>query len=169
MVFFCPRRYLPEYFKDQFRFATFMISATLVACVLSIYNPLINAFALMLLSVPTVYLLCAELERVKYQDSRVFSLGIRTLVLLVLAIVSWVNDRLFCDFLTSIRVTYLHAVWHILIFLSSYSLCVLFAYFFVETEKPNKVSYKLKYWPRNDYQFIGIPYIAINHQKQLND
>jgi len=165
MIFFCPRRYLPELLKR--RFSSFMLAATAIATTLSVWNPAINAFALMLLTIPTIFMLCNELERLKFKDSKVVALGIRTLILLTCAIVAWLNDRLLCDFYTSIRVTYLHAVWHVLIFLSSYCLCVLFAYFFVESERPN-VRFSLEYWPSKSLQFTGIPYIAI-HRKSYHD
>jgi hypothetical protein len=53
-------------------------------------------------------------------------------------------------------------------FRSSYTLCVLFAYFFVESEKPN-TQFKLSYWPRNELNFTGIPYIEIKRPKTLSD
>lgn len=54
-----------------------------------------------------------------------------------------------------------------LLFRSSYTLCVLFAYFFVESEKPN-TQFCLSYWPRNELNFTGIPYIEIKHPKLID-
>lgn len=94
-----------------------MLTFSVLATILSVWNPAVNAFALMCLALPTFYLLYRELERVKHKDPRVYELGIRTTVVLICAIVIWINDRVFCGFYTSFNVTYLHAIWHILIFL----------------------------------------------------
>jgi alkaline ceramidase len=95
----------------------FSVAATLA----SVYNPIVNAFALMCLVIPTFWLLFKELKRIKQKNNddskKVYLLGVRTVVILTSAIVIWINDRAFCSFYTQIRVTYLHAVWHVLIFL----------------------------------------------------
>lgn len=117
MIFFCPRRYLPNIVRKRVNFAAFMLTFSVLATILSVFDPIVNAFALMLLSLPTFYLLHKELERIKTKDPSVYELGIRTMVVLVCAIVIWINDRIFCNFYTSIHVNYLHALWHILIFL----------------------------------------------------
>lgn len=117
MIFFCPRRYLPNIIKKRVNFTAGMLTFSVLATLLSVWNPAVNAFALMCLALPTFYLLYKELERVKHKDPRVYELGIRTTVVLICAIVIWINDRVFCGFYTSFNITYLHAVWHILIFL----------------------------------------------------
>jgi alkaline ceramidase len=117
MIFFCPRRYLPQIIKKKVNFTACMIFFCVAATILSVWNPVVNAFALMCLALPTFFLLYKELQRVKHKDPRVYELGIRTIVVLSSAIVIWINDRLFCSFYTSVRVTYLHAIWHVLIFL----------------------------------------------------
>ena len=89
-----------------------------------------NAFILLTLGVPTLCLLVMEL---KVEDNlRVISLGRRTITLWVLAVVCWVNDRMFCSWWASVGFPYLHGAWHILIFLASYTAVVLFAYFEVK-------------------------------------
>lgn len=117
MIFFCPRKNLPRLLHTRARFTAFMLFFGTTATLLSIVNPIVNAFALMLLTVPTYYFLFAELNRIKYQDPKAYELGIRTVVISTCAIIIWINDRVFCSFYTSIRVTYLHALWHVLIFL----------------------------------------------------
>lgn len=117
MIFFCPRNYLPHVIKKRFNFTVFMVTFTVLASIATVFNPIVNAFALMSLALPTFYLLFKELERIKEKDPKVYELGLRTVVILIMAIITWINDRLFCNFYVSIQVTYLHAVWHILIFL----------------------------------------------------
>ena len=69
------------------------------------------------------------------KDWRVRSLAIRSAVLWLLAVVFWTNDKFLCDSFWH-KFPYLHSGWHILIFLSAYTACVLFAYFHVLQERP---------------------------------
>lgn len=144
-----------------------MFVFTIAATITSVFYPAANAFALMTLTIPTIYLLYHELNRIKSKDMRVYRLGRRTTIILLIAVFCWFNDRFFCGFYTSIKFPYLHGFWHILIFVSSYAICVLFAYFFVFDEKP-EVGPVLKYWPKNDFE-LGVPYIKIKSQMGFKD
>lgn len=106
-----------------------------------------------------------SLHRVK--DGRVYRLGVRSCAVWLLSVSCWINDRLFCEAWSSINFPYLHGLWHILIFIASYTVCVLFAYFSVSDEKPLQKPV-LKYWPRNDFE-LGIPYVAIQDKETGND
>uniref|UniRef100_A0A8D8JBM8 Alkaline ceramidase n=1 Tax=Culex pipiens TaxID=7175 RepID=A0A8D8JBM8_CULPI len=101
------------------------------------------------------------------QDKRVYRLGVRNTTILMLAIVCWINDRMFCDAWSRVNFPYLHGFWHILIFISAYTACVLFAYFFVSDERPESRP-QLKYWPHNAFE-LGVPYVSISCYKKLND
>lgn len=83
MILFCPRHNLPNFLKNRFIFSTLLLTLSTSASILSVWKPYINAFALMLLIIPTVFLLCSELGRIKYEESDVYSLGIRSLVIMV--------------------------------------------------------------------------------------
>lgn len=96
-----------------------------------------------------------------------YRLGVRNTTILIMAIVCWINDRMFCDTWSRMNFPYLHGFWHILIFISAYPACVLFAYFFVNDERPESRP-TLKYWPRNDFE-LGIPYVSINYDKKFDD
>lgn len=147
--------YLIIFFRRRFVIFLFIFSG--IASILSIYNPAINAFALMFLAVPAFYLIYHHMKMEK--DARVYRLGIRCAVVLSLAIFCWINDRMFCDVWSEMKFPYLHGLWHILIFIAAYTICVLFAYFFVSEEKP-EWGPRLKYWPRNDFE-LCIPYVSI--------
>lgn len=66
---------------------------------------------------------------------------------------------MFCDAWSAIHFPYLHAIWHVLIFLAAYTGLVLYAYFTVRDEKP-ELAPVLRYWPKNEFE-LGIPYVAI--------
>lgn len=145
-----------------------MFIISLIATLMSFYNPAVNAFAMMFFVLPTVYLLYNELSLIKEKETRVYRLGIRTTTILIIAVICWINDRLFCEFYSSIKFPYLHGFWHILIFIASYAICVLFAYFFVRDEFPER-NPVLKYWPRDDFELAGVPYVSIKRPKSLKD
>lgn len=90
---------------------------------------------------------------------RVYRLGLRCGAVWILAVTCWLNDRLFCDTWLNLNFPYLHALWHLFIFIASYTAAVLFAYFSVKEEKPQQLP-TLRYWPRNDFE-LGIPYVTI--------
>lgn len=79
--------------------------------------------------------------------------------MLALALVCWGCDRFLCDTWWGASFPYLHAVWHVLIFIAAYTACVLFAYFAVQDEHPTRIG-ELKYWPANGFE-LGIPYVSI--------
>ncbi|XP_028034477.1 alkaline ceramidase isoform X2 [Bombyx mandarina] len=93
--------------------------------------------------------------------ARVYRLGLRCVAICFLAMFCWIIDRVFCDAWLSISFPYMHGIWHVLIFIASYTALVLFAYFNVSEERPEQKP-QLKYWPRNDFE-LGIPYITIKH------
>lgn len=112
MILFCPRRNLPKILKNRMIFAALLLTMSITASILSkligvcgfsicaikscltlnminlitnsgVWRPYVNAFCLMVLIIPTVSLLWCELQRVRNKENEVFSLGIRSLVLMV--------------------------------------------------------------------------------------
>ncbi|KAG8040638.1 hypothetical protein G9C98_002634 [Cotesia typhae] len=150
LCIFFPRRYLPSIFRNNRKlFSMFIVLPTLIATGLSVVHPAINAFALMCLAIPAFGFMILELKKTK--SMRVYRLGVRCGAVWILAVVCWLNDRLFCDTWMNLNFPYLHAFWHLLIFIASYTATVLFAYFSVKDERPQQ-SPVLKYWPRNDFE-----------------
>lgn len=76
-----------------------------------------------------------------------------------MAVLFWVNDRVFCDVWTSISFPYLHCAWHILIFIASYTGCVLGSYFYAANEFP-QLRPTVSYWPCWSPN-LGLPYIVL--------
>lgn len=93
------------------------------------------------------------------KSQRVYRLGMRTTLVMILAITCWILDKFFCDTYLGQKFPYLHAIWHVLIFISSYTACVLFAYYAVKEEHVNHIP-DLRYWPVNDFE-LGIPFVSI--------
>lgn len=90
-------------------------------------------------------------------NARVLRLGLRCLIIWILAIVCWINDRMFCEMWSTVNFRYFHAIWHILIFNAAYPACVLFAFFHAQHEVPRKRP-TLMYWPCDNFEY-GIPYV----------
>ncbi|XP_065165577.1 alkaline ceramidase [Atheta coriaria] len=155
---FFPRRLFPTFLhNDRKLFSLGAVFLAMIGTVLAIIQPAVNAFALMTLGIPSVILLIHEVRRAN--NERIHRLGIRCASAWCIAVFCWVNDRLLCEAWSSIQFPYLHGLWHIFIFIASYTACVLFAYFAVREERPEKRAV-LRYWPRNDFE-LGIPYVLI--------
>lgn len=153
-----PRRLLPSQFHGNRRqFRDFILAAATLTTLISWVLPFINAFALMLLFLPSSYVLNIELKRCN--NPRVLRLGFRCCVVLVTAVVFWVTDRVFCRWCLDWGLPNLHALWHVFICVGSYMACVLFAYFEVVNEAP-ELCPSIKYWP-NDSIDLGIAYVDI--------
>ncbi|XP_066583740.1 alkaline ceramidase [Prorops nasuta] len=155
---FYPRRYFPTIVQnDRKLFTMFSLLLTAIATGLAVVHPAINAFALMCLGIPAFGVMILELKRTR--SARVYRLGIRCGAIWLVAVTCWINDKLFCDTWLSLNFPYLHAFWHLFIFIASYTAAVLFAYFSVKEEKPHQTAI-LRYWPRDDFE-LGIPYVTI--------
>ncbi|XP_021954215.1 alkaline ceramidase [Folsomia candida] len=155
-----PARYLPNYFRrKRYAFQCLILSAAVVSSGLALVQPAMNAFVLMILGLPALYLMISELNRCT--NSRVLRLGARCGSIWILAVFCWVNDRMFCDTWSYLNFPYLHAIWHILIFIAAYTACVLFAFFDAENKIPEK-NPELKFWPSDNYEFLGVPYVGLS-------
>jgi len=74
----------------------------------------------------------------------------------------WISDRLFCDLWSAVDFPYLHGAWHILVAITSYTICVLFAYFDATNEHADKMPV-LKFWPHDSFE-LGVPYVALKDE-----
>lgn len=139
----------------RYAFQCLILGAAILTSAMALIQPAMNAFVLMMLGLPALYLMVSELNRsdsvifknirivivyvlitycviFRCTNSRALRLGTRCGSIWVLAVFCWVNDRMFCN----VNFPYLHAFWHVLIFIASYTACVLFAYF----DAQNRVS-----------------------------
>ncbi|XP_015911297.1 alkaline ceramidase [Parasteatoda tepidariorum] len=161
-----PKRYFMFGIKDRKTFQLYMAIVCCAATLLTCIHPVLNAFALMGLGVPATALLVIEIRRCN--NPRVVKLGYRCALLWLAALVCWINDRLFCEVWSKLNFPYLHGAWHILIAITSYSACVLFAYFDAWDTVPEQLP-AMKFWPSDRFE-LGVPYIILrrvhkDHQK----
>jgi len=155
-----PKPVMPHSLRDREGRKTFVSAVFLFTCVstcLGFMQPAFNAFFLMTLGVPSVVMMVYNLKREESQ--RVNSLGKRSIVLWVSAVLCWMSDRLLCGFWTRLGFPYLHGFWHVLIFLASYTGVVLFAYFDVKNNHPYEQPV-INYWPNDNFEH-GIPFVKL--------
>ncbi|XP_037047355.1 alkaline ceramidase [Bradysia coprophila] len=155
---FSPKALFPKFLKgNRNKFSAGIAIITAICTVLSVWQPAVNAFALMFLVIPATIMLYNELRVQKCE--RVIRLGIRCCMVLCVALICWLTDRFCCDTWFGEHFPYLHGFWHIFIFIASYTATVLFAYFAVQNDYVDRVA-ELKYWPVNSFEF-GIPYVSV--------
>jgi len=140
------------------KFSSVCFLFTLLATLMGFLQPVVNAFILLCLGLPITVLLVQHLRQ--EENTEVIGLGHRTVVLWVLAVICWLSDRLLCSLCTSIGFPYLHAAWHILIFLASYAVVVLFAYFEAKNSSEG-LSPVLRWYPLLGLESIAIPFVEI--------
>lgn len=93
------------------------------------------------------------------KTQRIYRLGLYSEVTTISAVFCWILDKCFCDTVLGQKFPYLHAIWHVLIFISTYSAIVLVAYYAVKEDNGNFVP-DLRYWPNNETD-LGIPFVSI--------
>lgn len=158
-----PKKYYPNWKwinGERRKFKQLMMAISVLASFAACIYPWINSFALMTLGVPTFILLTKELKRCRIQ--RIKNLGVRCCLCWAAAVISWIMDRMFCETWSNYNLPYLHGVWHILIAIASYTVCVLFAYFDAIHEYEN-LHPVIKFWPKDQYETYGIPYIELKN------
>jgi len=155
-----PEVWFPRGWTGQEGRRKFSILCLLLATIstgLGFLQPVVNAFILMTLGVPALFLLSMELR--EEQDLRVLSLGRRCIAFWCVAVTCWINDRMFCSWWAGLGFPYLHGAWHIFIFLASYTAVVLFAYYEVKNNMKSETPV-LRYYPSNQFQ-LGVPYVLL--------
>ncbi|KAG7176593.1 alkaline ceramidase-like [Homarus americanus] len=151
---FTPLRYRPKFLRsNQQLYAAFMTFLAVFITASAFVQPAINAYALFVVGLPAVTMLVLEIR--KSRDPNVVRLGTITLASLVLAATAWVCDRFLCAMWLALDMTVLHGLWHILIFITAYSMQVLFCYFHATQDVPESRPV-LRYWPRRSW---GLPYV----------
>nr|CAD7568011.1 unnamed protein product [Timema californicum] len=164
LCMFYPKRLFPTFvYCDRKLFSWTMGVSAVLFTALGVLKPIINSFALMVLGSGVIILLLLEIRRM---TGRMQRLGLRTVAVWVLAVACWIADRVLCDTLRSLHFPYLHAIWHILIFIASYTIIVIYSHAYVGAEFDNLAPI-LTYWPKDNFE-LGIPYITIHSTNKKN-
>lgn len=163
---FFPEKLLPAYFQKN-RNIWYVLLGFITICItfLCFLNPILNAYFLMIFSIPIIafisYLLKGAPKIIKRLGNRIFFAWF-------LAVFFWLIDRVFCNIWLKIGIPYFHAVFHILIFIASHKTIVLYSYFTAQSRVPN-LKPILVFWPssiKNEY--LAIPYIDFEFSKSNN-
>ena len=171
---------------SHFHFKVCMLGLTGVATLLSMAWPKVNAFIMMGCAPPIAMGVAKTVRALPRDDPRSASalrLATASGVWWALAILCWVNDRVFCEFWKkalnpSLRgspserllggdhdvegITYpqLHALWHVFVVCGSYTAITVAAYAHAVRVAP-RARPRLHYWPRPLLQW-GLPYVAVD-------
>jgi len=163
---FMPKFMIPKFlqFYKNLYYSLFIIGG---ACVtyLSFLQPKYNAYFLMIMGLPSIFMLAAQMKNCK--DNSVRELFNRTMVAWVLSIFCWILDKFACIYV--LHIPYFHAIFHLLITISAYSVIVLHAYFKAKTQYPESKP-QLQYWPSikhgENLKFLLIPYVMVDTFQQ---
>ena len=151
---FTPISYRPKIFqKNQKLYRVTLLLLGIFVTASCFVQPVVNAYALFIFGVPAVTMLAKETRRSKEQS--VARLGKITLIALLFAAISWVSDKFLCSVWRSLNFAVLHGIWHVLIFVGSYTTQVLFCYFHAVQDVPTSKPL-LKFWPKKNW---GLPYV----------
>ena len=120
-------------------------------------KPALNAFFLFSFGVPMFWLIH---KRIYEEVSRYWILLAKMcMIILAIAVICWIADKLFCSLWLSIGFPYLHSIWHILICIATCKVVVLFAYLEIAERKLTRY-FGIRYWPVENY-YLGIAYINV--------
>lgn len=157
LAFWCPQHLMPRCFNgNRSTFQVALLLLTVVSSAAACVVPKLNNVILMVFGVAAAILLIKEIKR--SGESRVRRLGFRSAVMFVAALTCWVTDRVFCS-ASSSAVALLHSFWHVLVFLSAYTACVLLAYFTARLEHAELLP-QIRYWPSDRFEH-GVPYVLL--------
>ena len=154
-----PDKYIPSYFIQNRSLLNFICLMTTGLITFGCFlMPKLNAYFLMLFALPTVFVIVLQTRNC--DNPQVKALAYRSVFTAFTAITLWILDRAMCDFWIWINAPVLHSIFHVLIFFSSSSSIVLFAYF-KAAEKASHLAPDIAYWPSSKrvHQLFCIPYI----------
>jgi alkaline ceramidase len=157
---FLPSIYLPQSFRVQRH--RFVYSCALFALVITCFSfvyPYANAFALMILGLPSIGFIVRHLLRC--DSPRIKSLGLHCFCMWAIAVIIWICDRMFCSFWLSISFPYLHSIWHVLILFSSNEAIVICGYLTIKYHN-SQANLHLHLWPNEQWSWLTLPYLKFH-------
>jgi alkaline ceramidase len=94
------------------------------------------------------------------------ALGHRCLTTWGVAVAIWLSDRVMCSLWLAVGFPYLHSLWHVLVFHSSYQACVLFAFFDTRAQYP-ELAPRVSFWPGAGNTWCGLPVLHLRNAVPL--
>nr|XP_009858189.1 alkaline ceramidase-like isoform X2 [Ciona intestinalis] len=154
--------HLPKYFENhRAHYQYLLCSMAVISTFLGFLKPELNHFFLFAYWIPLVKLL-RELFQIKFKDRRVHQIGKNGSVVLLVAFLCWLSDRMICNFWLAIRFPYMHAIWHILMLTSGYYLSV-FVSFGYAWRTLLGITPSLKFWRAFPFtDAIGLYYVGFD-------
>ncbi|CAD5212922.1 unnamed protein product [Bursaphelenchus okinawaensis] len=171
LVNMCVITYLPilKTYPAQYRHRipeirwAIVIITTLVS-LLCFIKPSLNAFALMIVSIPSGFMIYQEGIKNGFPAAEKFTW--RVFTCWGLAIAFWLADRLFCDFWLYLGTPYLHAMFHLLSSMAAYNIFVMFGLLEINRrEGLHDFDAEIRYFP-TDFETNkplrwSVPYLAL--------
>jgi len=150
--------------RTAFKLSVFIVA--LLLTLLTLVYPVANAFVMFSFILPTLWILKHEYRYHGFDTSTdprhkaITRLAKASLSWMLLAVVCWINDRVFCAFWRSLPIPYpqLHALWHVFVLIAAYTMCVVAAWTYAERVVP-ACRPMIKYWPFVRY---GLPFVHID-------
>ncbi|VDM96071.1 unnamed protein product [Thelazia callipaeda] len=155
------RFYPQQYYKYVNRVRCVIAIATAVVSTFCFVKPSLNALVLMLWSIPCISVI--YYEGTNSCISEIAGFPGKILTLWTAASISWISDRIFCDFWLFLGVPYFHALFHLLSSLAAYNVFIMFSLIDMHSQK-NKhyYKYRIKHFPHKGY--IKLPYIVLDYK-----
>uniref|UniRef100_A0A914WYN2 Alkaline ceramidase n=1 Tax=Plectus sambesii TaxID=2011161 RepID=A0A914WYN2_9BILA len=153
-------RLFPPKLAPHIRFIRLtIVLVTLIVSIFAFLKPSVNAFALMIISIPSVVVIFYEGMKAGSKDASTAAWFV--FVLWALACAFWCADRALCDVWLRLGTPYLHAVFHLLSSVSAYTVFVIFSWLDVERRRPQHgFRAAIRFFPRQCGVF-GFPYITL--------
>ena len=160
--FLMPNHYRPSFFYGLVSH----VLTSLVAVVLTVSwfaYPIINAYCLFLVGIPSILMLRTEVFYRKLPVTQ--RLGKMCLYLALFSIGIWMVDQFMCGFLKSLSIPGLHSIWHINIAISSYLAITVFGFWKAYYDNPG-CNPSIRYWPGESW---GMPYVFCKKDSRTKD
>ncbi|GMS88876.1 hypothetical protein PENTCL1PPCAC_11051 [Pristionchus entomophagus] len=162
LVVYAPvAKWYPERHRDKITlFRVVVVTVALLISCLCFIEPNLNALALMVYSIPAVFLIRYEAKHSGIPDIAGFPR--RVFILWGMAVAFWFADRLMCDVWLYLGTPYLHALFHLLSSVAAYSVFVMFSMIDIEARSDqHKFTVAVRYFPDKKGALWSLPYLSI--------
>uniref|UniRef100_A0AC35U696 Alkaline ceramidase n=1 Tax=Rhabditophanes sp. KR3021 TaxID=114890 RepID=A0AC35U696_9BILA len=137
---------------------------TVIVSMLCFMEPSVNAIALMIFSVPSMYIIYYEGRNSGIPET--VTLVNKVFILWSLAASFWVADRFLCDLWLYLGTPYLHAFFHLFASYAGYTVFMMFSIIDIsKRSKTHTFVAKLKQFPPQSKAFFSLHYITVRDKR----